>query len=51
MEIEDQPRLKNFNLKSNLTCNIYIEGSFKGAVSQNSDKLGNNKMPDKLRET
>ena len=22
-EIENQPRLKKFNLKSNLTCNIY----------------------------
>ena len=25
-EIENQPRLKKFNLKSNLTCNIYTEG-------------------------
>ena len=21
---ENQPRLKNFNLKSNLTCNVYV---------------------------
>ena len=24
MEIENQPRLKNLNLKSNLTFNIYV---------------------------
>ena len=33
-EIENQPKLKNFDLKSNLTCNIYIVyEQIKGSLS------------------
>ena len=41
-EIENQPRLKKFNLKSNLTCNIYkfvhINAKLKN-IEKNNNKI------------
>ena len=41
----------SFKSFKNAASNIHSRSTFKGTVSRNSAKLGNNKMPVKLRET
>ena len=53
MNFEKLLDLTGFKLTPNGCNDCYDElaGEFKGAVSRNSAKLGNHKMPVKLRET